>query len=266
MDVLVGAGGLIDAGDPLAERFPVGSPKALLPLAGRPMVQWVLDAIAASRQIARVFISGSSPEHGLRCGDKVVHYLDRESGVVESVLAGSRAIQSSGATMDRALWVAGDLPLVRAEMLDWFVGQVNDAEYDFYFPVIEQSLMRTRFPRAARTTLRLKDRAVCIGDVYGGNTRVALDDVHPIWSTFMSIRKSPLKIAARVGVWPLLLFATRQMTTAFALRTARERFGLNATLVECPWAELGMDVDRPSHLDIVSEELAERAVSRGARE
>jgi CTP:molybdopterin cytidylyltransferase MocA len=261
MDVLVGAGGLIDARDPLAAIFPARSSKALLPIAGRPMVQWVLDAVAASRLITRVFICGLRPEHDLRCGDKAVHYLDREAGIVESVLAGCRAIQDAAPTMDRALWVAGDLPLVRAEMLDWFAEQVQRVDYDFYFPVIEQHLMHRRFPGAARTTVRLKDRAVCIGDVYGGNTRAALDDVHPFWSGLTSIRKSPLRIAARVGAWPLLLFATRQMTTPMALRLARERFGLNATLVECPWAELGMDVDRPLHFDLVSKELAERRLA-----
>jgi hypothetical protein len=118
--------------------------------------------------------------------------------------------------------------------------------------------MQRRFPGAARTAVRFKDRAVYIGDVYAGDTRLALGSVHPVWKEMTAARKSPVKIAARVGVWPLLLYATGQMTSARAVRLARERFGLDLTLVDCPWAEMGMDVDRPSQVDIVSRELPGR--------
>jgi GTP:adenosylcobinamide-phosphate guanylyltransferase len=257
MDVLVGAGGLVDAGDPMATRLPVGSPKVLLPLAGRPMVQWVLDAIAESRWLSRVFISGLLPEHDIRCAGKELHYLGRAANTVESVLVGCGAMQRAGTSSDQALWVAGDLPLIRAEMLDWFVEQMQRVDHDFYFPTIDHGVMHRRFPQAGRTAVRLKDGAFCIGDVYGVSISAALDDVHPFWSTLPSIRKSPLTIAARVGVWSLVQFATRQMTVSKALRLARERFGLDATVVECPWAEMGMDVDRPRHFDLVEAELSQ---------
>lgn len=255
MDVLVGAGGLIEPDDQLAARFDVGMPKAMLPLAGRPMVQWVLDAIAGSTRLTRVFVGGLDSRHGLSCGGKPVTYLKREAGIVESVVAGARAMQASGATTDRALWVGGDLPLVRAEMLDWFATRVEEGEHDFYVPAVDRGLMRRRFPDARRTALRFKDGAVCIGDVYGGDTRAALGAVDPMWKRIAAARKHPLEIAARVGVWPLLLLATRQMTTSRALRVARERFGFDATLLDCPWAEIGMDVDKPAHFDVAAREL-----------
>lgn len=255
----MGGGGLIEAGDPLADRFDVGTPKAMLPIAGKPMVQWVLDAIAASEQLTRVFVSGLSAEHGLHCGRRAIHYLPREERLMETVLAGARAMRAAGATRDRAIWVSGDLPLVRAEMLDWFATEAQSSPHDGYVSVIGGDLMRRRFPSAARTAVRFKDRTVYIGDVYAGDTRVALRPVHPVWAEVAAARKSPLRIAARVGLWSLLRFAAGQMTSARATRLARERFGLDLTLVDCPWAEMAMDVDRPSQFDIVSRELAGRA-------
>ena len=45
MDAIIGAGGHIRPNDPLAELLPEGKTKALLPIAGKPMIQWTLDAI-----------------------------------------------------------------------------------------------------------------------------------------------------------------------------------------------------------------------------
>jgi NDP-sugar pyrophosphorylase family protein len=44
MDAIVIAGGIPEPGDPLYE-YTQGQPKALLDIAGKPMVQWVLDAL-----------------------------------------------------------------------------------------------------------------------------------------------------------------------------------------------------------------------------
>ena len=63
MDAIIGAGGHIRPDDPLAELIPKGKTKALLPIAGKPMIQWTLDAIAGSEQIENIIIIGLSLIH-----------------------------------------------------------------------------------------------------------------------------------------------------------------------------------------------------------
>ena len=57
MDAVVLAGGIPREGEPL---YPVsqGCPKSLLKVAGKPMVQWVLDALAAAKHVRRIFVVG----------------------------------------------------------------------------------------------------------------------------------------------------------------------------------------------------------------
>ena len=65
MDAIIIAGGIPEPGDPLYE-FTQGKPKALLDIAGKPMVQWVLDAIGGADRIDQVVLVSLSEESGLQ--------------------------------------------------------------------------------------------------------------------------------------------------------------------------------------------------------
>ena len=65
METIIGAGGIAKTGDPLLGKMRPGEPKALMPIAGKPMVQWVLDAVGATDSISNVVIIGLSPDQGL---------------------------------------------------------------------------------------------------------------------------------------------------------------------------------------------------------
>ncbi len=66
MDAIVLAGGI-----PLPEEtlypYTRGHPKAMLDLAGKPMIQWVLDALSESTTIENVIITGLTEKSGVAC-------------------------------------------------------------------------------------------------------------------------------------------------------------------------------------------------------
>ena len=55
MNAIVTAGGIPQPGEPLYE-VTQGGPKALLDIAGKPMVQWVLDALSGSQNLSLIHI------------------------------------------------------------------------------------------------------------------------------------------------------------------------------------------------------------------
>ena len=57
LDCVVLAGGVPRPGEPLHTET-AGGPKALIDVAGRPMAQWVLDALAEAQGIGRVLLVG----------------------------------------------------------------------------------------------------------------------------------------------------------------------------------------------------------------
>lgn len=254
-DIVVGAGGLIHHGDPLAGLGREGQLKALLPIAGRPMLHWVLDAISESREIQRVFLLGVDPESELRCDGKPIHYLPPQPSFVHSLTQGGIAVRQNDPLHPLALWVSADLPLIRGEMLDWFIRTARRSRHEFYFPVIDPELMRQRFPDARRTVFKLRDRSILVGDVCAGDIRSAEEVSHPLCVQFAKARKSPWKIARAVGPAALLRFLTGRATTKYCLELVQQKLGLNGTLIDCPWPEMGMDVDKPEDYELVANEL-----------
>src|SRR3972149_4854187 len=90
MDAIVTAGGIPQVGEPLYE-FTQGSPKALLDIAGKPMVQWVLDALSCSETIERVVIISLPEESGLQCTKKVT-YVPNQGGLLPTMCSPSPRI------------------------------------------------------------------------------------------------------------------------------------------------------------------------------
>ncbi len=257
MDAIIGAGGLAKPDDPMLGLLPHGTPKALLSIRGKPMLQWVLDAVAATERIEKVVIIGLTQDHGLHCGVKSVHYIHSAGSIFDNARAGCARVLELNPGSTRTLWVSADLPLLTPEMLNWFIDRTMESEHELYYQIIEKSVMESRFSACKRTYTRLKGQTVCGGDVSVINPNVA-SGTHPAFGKISAARKSVAKQAALVGPWPLLLLLTRQLTTDRAADIVHKRLGLNGVFINTPYPEMGMDVDKPAQYEIARRELKRR--------
>ena len=85
MDAIVIAGGIPKPDEPLYE-YTQGEPKALLDIAGKPMIKWVLDALDGSENIERVVIIGL-PDNTIACA-KLGASIPSQGDLLENVRAG----------------------------------------------------------------------------------------------------------------------------------------------------------------------------------
>jgi hypothetical protein len=139
-------------------------------------------------------------------------------------------------------------------MLDWLVDKVQETDHDMYYFVVERSVMEKRYPGSKRTFLRMKDMEVCGGDIHAGGAAV-LKDTHPIWKRLLEARKNPVKQAWLLGLDTLIMILFHQLTIAEAERSVSRRIGLKGHVIVCPYAELGMDVDKPFQYEIMKADL-----------
>lgn len=256
VSAVMGAGGESTPDDPLYP-FTGGNPKALLNVAGKPMAQWVLDALAASSRIDRVVVMGLAPDSGLTCGDKPIHFMPSAGSLVDNAKAGMAKVLELNPSATHALWVSADIPTVRGEHVDWLVEAGLRANADFCYSVIERSVMEARFPESRRTYTPLKGVIVCGGDMNLLATKMA-KEAHPLWDKIAAARKSPLKQASLVGWRLLLMLALRQLTPADAVDMVGRRLGFKGQVLFCKYAEVGMDVDKPAQLELVTRDLQRR--------
>jgi CTP:molybdopterin cytidylyltransferase MocA len=259
MDAVVAAGGTPLPGDPLYP-FTQGQPKALLDLCGKPMIQWVLDALCAAPTVDHVVIVGLDPATQLTCS-KAIAYLPDAHGLLENVRAGARRIQELDPQAEHFLFVSSDIPGITAEMVTWVAEAGAKPGLDGSYNVITRATMERRYPNSRRSYVRFRDVEVCGGDM--NVLRVASVLGHEqdeLWQAIINSRKNALKQAMLIGLDTLFLILFRLATLDQALAQVTQRLHLNAQAVICPYAEVGMDVDKPAQLELVRADMASRPV------
>jgi GTP:adenosylcobinamide-phosphate guanylyltransferase len=254
MDAFVIAGGMPDPEDPL---YPItgGQHKALLDVAGKPMIQWVLDALGGASAIDRVVVVGLAPEAAITC-KKPITFLRNQEHMLDNIQSGVNEILRRNPSARLALAVTSDIPAVTSEMVDWAVETIRKTDHQLYYFVVERTLMESRFPGSNRSYVRLKDAQVCGGDMNIVGTDIVAD--RRLWERLIAARKSALKQASFLGWEVLLLLLLGRLTLERAESMVSRRVGIWGRVTVSPYAEIAMDVDKPHQLEILRKDLAAR--------
>lgn len=257
------AGGGSNPSDPLYE-LSAGRPKAALPIAGKPLARWVAEALSSSASVDRLVVVGLDAElaagYGLGFPAGTIFVPDAGS-LLGNVKAGARAAMSDGGS--RLVMIASsDIPCVAAGMVDWMAAEAAKTDDDFYYLTIDRSTMERRFPGSGRSFIPFKDRDICGGDLAIIRPEAFLGG-DAVWKRLTEGRKSAFALALAIGIDVLIRFLLRRLTLAEAARIACERLGIRGRVLDCPYPEMGMDVDKPFQFVMVERNLA--SGNEGAR-
>lgn len=257
MDAVVTAGG-IPQPDELLYTYTQGKPKALVDICGKPMVQWVLDALSGSKNVENVVLIGLTSESGLT-SSKPLYFIPTQDSMITNILAGIKKVLEINPSAKRVVLASSDIPGITTEMVDWEVEATLQANVDLCYNLIKKEVVEARFPGSKRTYTRLKGMRVCSGDMTVISTSVVSANPE-VWEKLVAARKNPLKQAAIIGYDTLLLAALGIITVDRALDMATKRLHMSGKVIMCPYAEVGMDVDKPVQLEMMRADLAKRAI------
>ena len=255
MDAIVTAGGIPQPEDPLY-RYSNGDAKALIDVAGKPMVQWVLDALSDAKRVDNVIVIGLSPKSGVTC-KKPLYFRSNQGRMLANIVAGVNKSLELNKKNKYVLVASADIPALKAEMVDWLVETCMETQDDLYYGVCPKDVMETRFPNSKRTFTHLKDMDVCGADINISHVRNATEHLD-LWEQLIGSRKSPLKQASIIGWGTLLALFLRRLTLEDAVRRVSERIGLKGRAIIWSQAEPCMDIDKPHQLELLREDLAKR--------
>jgi len=255
MDAIVTAGGIPRPEDPLYT-YSHGDSKALIDVAGKPMIQWVLDALGDAKQVDNVIIIGLSSKSGVTC-KKPIHYVSNQGRMLANIVAGVNKALEINKRSKYVLVVSSDIPTLKANMVDWLVKTCMETKDELYYGVCPRDVMEARFPDSKRTYTHLKDMEVCGADINVTHVRMATEHLD-MWESLIGSRKSPLKQASLIGFGTLFALFTRRLTLEDAVRRVCERIGVKGRAIVWPHAEPCMDVDKPSQLELLRADLVEQ--------
>jgi molybdopterin-guanine dinucleotide biosynthesis protein A len=253
MDAILTAGGIPQPNDPLYA-YSNGSSKALIDIAGKPMVQWVLDALSDAKQVDNVIVIGLSPKSGLTC-KKPLHYLSNQGRMLANIVTGVNKARELNPKAEYVLIVSSDIPAIKPEMVDWLVNTCMETKDDLYYGVCPREVMETRFPNSKRTYTKLKDMQVCGADMNVVHVRMASEHLD-VWEALIANRKNPVAQAMVMGFGTSLLLIIRQLTLADAVARVVKRIGIKGRPIIWDHAEPCMDIDKPHQLELLRADLA----------
>ncbi len=261
MDAVVTAGGIPQPNEPLYE-YSKGDAKALIDVAGKPMIQWVLDALSEAKTIDRVVVIGISAKSDLTC-KKPLTYMSNQGKMLDNLKAGTAKVMELNPKAKYVLFVSSDIPSITAEMVDWMVNTTSETKDDIYYNVVLREDMEARFPGSKRTYTPLKDMEVCGGDMNVARTAI-VNQNSEFWNKLIEARKNPAAQAAMIGFDIIFKFIFRQLTIDDVIKRVADKLNLKGRAIVCPFPEVGMDVDKPHQLELMRADMETR-VRKAAR-
>lgn len=220
--------------------------KALVHFNGRPMIDWVAEALAESRLVADVVaVEGSDRALSRDAAPELPIVAAEGPGFIDTMAAGVRAFPEA----DRVLVVTADLPLLTAEAIDGFVRSCQETQSGLSYAIVEAEAFEIAFPGRDKTVARLRE-----GRFTGGNlavvTRRFVLEQGPVIARTFDRRKSPIGMAQIFGLSFVVRLVLGRLRIVDLERRGSEIIGAPVSAVPVPWPEIGFDVDDAEDLEL----------------
>jgi hypothetical protein len=222
------------------------------------MIQWVMDALSASQRVESVVVVGIEKSSGVTC-TKPLTFVPNQEGMFENLKVAALKMAELKPDTKVVVSLSSDIPAITGEMVDWVVRKVQETDDEIYYLVHSREVMETRFPESRRTYYRLGNVDVCGADIHAFDVALVTTN-QDLWRRLMAARKNAFKQAALLGFGTLVLFILRILTVEKAAQRVSQHLKIRARAIFCPYAEAGMDADKPFQVDILSRDLAKRKV------
>lgn len=260
-DAIVLAG--YDPGRPHPLADAQGEPhKALIQVAGRPMIAYVIQALVQSALIDRIVVVGLEPLASLdelaQSGDCDLHYLPNQPSLFANAVQGFQLLGRVQDPQRHALLISADVPLLTGGMVAAFLHACRPYDRDAYWGIVERAVMEMTFPGSRRTYLRLMEGQFCNGELYLARIEAALRQQSSL-QELVELRKNVTRQVRKLGFGVLLRFLLRRLRIVDLLGVAQRTLGVSAAPVILPFAESGMDVDKPHQLALAEAYLRRQA-------
>jgi CTP:molybdopterin cytidylyltransferase MocA len=259
IDILVMAGG----SDPQWYQPPIEN-KALIPVHGKPCLEWIAEAIQNVKN--NPAISQQFPMHTILLGTKILqekgfhkHFdtfvlTPKSTTLSDNVRLGMEQVKG-----DVVLIITGDIPCIRAEHIIDLLKELQETDgIDIYVPIIEKSSVDNHFPGSRRTYGKIKEGSVKIANCFMIR-QSAFSKVDAIMNQFIESRKSVLRLAFHFGFLNLLkLLITKSISIPELEKAFYKASGICVKGILTDHAQLAVDIDKASDIEDIEKYFQKR--------
>lgn len=240
-------------GDPFAQDYGTDL-KALIPVAGTPMVQRPVEALLASDGVDAVYVLAQQPERIRNVLRSDPRLKVEQSG--ETIAATLEAFCFDPSMRWPMLVTTSDHALLTPEMVGEFLAEADGA--DVAVGLVSRDVMLRRFPLAQRTWLKFRGGAYSGANLFllgGPDVQSAIE----LWRSNEQNRKKSWRMLFSLGFIGFLGAALRLRTVQQTLDGIGGKLGLKIRAVEMSDPLAAIDVDKPADHELVTAILEGRA-------
>lgn len=218
------------------------------------MVAYVLAALRACDEVDRIVVVGPLELAGVvttpgveiaPCGDSMI----------DNIRIGVTSLEARG----KVLLVTSDIPLIDGVAIRDFLERCHgNGQADLYYPIVSKEVNERDYPGVRRTYVRLQE-----GVFTGGNLilleSAIVDSCPELLGRAIALRKQPLQLARLLGGRCFARLVCSKLSIDEIEARVERMLGFRGRAVVSEYAEVGIDVDKPSDLELAQRILAERA-------
>jgi len=226
-----------------------GDNKATLGIKGKPMVQYVVNALINSKYIDKVFVIGQHLEGKINNA----FILEAENSFYENILKGIKSLQG-----DRILISTSDIPLVTSEIIDAYIKKCSENDAEIYLPLIKKELNKIdrreyRIP-LKEGNFRMGYLFIISKNIFN-NKKTGL-----ILEKIFSKRKKDITYLAdfldlKTKLKFLVKYALKSLDIDFLEKEFSRIFNYKGKIIISANPEIMMDVDSQKHLEEILQYL-----------
>jgi len=249
--------------------------KVLLPLLGKRVIDWQLEALQASSYVGEIFLLGlSQSDYPIKYP---IHHIPIKttSTILEKISAGNKIISKNYPGLKHTIISTGDAPAITTKSIDLFFKELiqhNDA--DVLLTGVPENITLEIFPDHGRVVGRFKDQ-----DIYPGEMFALRHNIFPVLVKEidqLSTRRRQFNrradtsklgpilryLARKPGLWLMIIKYLQGTLTLDELEIILSKiYKLNIKIAIIPDPGFGMDLDLPEDYQKLSDYIKQTKFS-----
>lgn len=233
--------------------------KVLLPMLGKRVIDWQLEALQASSYVGEIFLLGLT-QSDYPVQDPIHHFpIDTTSTILEKISAGSKILSKNYPDLKHIIISTGDTPAITTKSIDLFFKELihhNDA--DVLLSGVPEDITLEIFPDHGRVVGKFKDQDVYLGEMFALRydiLPIIKEEIDQLATRRRQFNRradtsklGPILryLARKPGLWLMIIKYLQGTLTLNELEIILSKiYKLNIKIAIIPDPGFGMDLDLP---------------------
>lgn len=220
--------------------------KALIMINGRPVIDYIVNALKGSKNIDKIVVVGPKNELYPYIGEKVEKIIESGNSMLYNLEVGIKYFNSN----EDLLISTSDIPLISPQAIDEFIEKCLERKAHLGYPIIKKENIIKKYPETQRTYVKIKEGTVCGGNILFFKPKIFYENKELIQELFEN-RKAMWKWAKILGFKFVLKYLLKIITLDEIEKKVSRLVGYKSVAIITSYPEIMIDLDKISDYVLV---------------